>query len=72
MKKHLYVLIFISIVGCSPKVFHTKWTKEMAPETYTLQFETSKGIFDIDITRRLSPKAVGRLYQLVKNKYFDG
>jgi homoserine O-acetyltransferase len=72
MKKHLYVLIFISILGCAPKVFRASWTKEIAPETYTLQFETSKGNFDIDVTRRLSPKAVDRLYQLVKYRYFDG
>lgn len=72
MKKHLYFFILISILGCSPKVFHNKWTKEIAPETYTLQFETSKGNFDIDVSRRLSPYAVDRLYQLVKNRYFDG
>lgn len=72
MKRYLYFLVFIGILGCSPKVFHKKWTTEIAPETYTVQFETSKGNFEIDVTRRLSPHAVDRLYQLVTNRYFDG
>lgn len=71
MKKYLYLLLFASIVGCSPKSFHKRWTQEIAPKNYTLQFETSKGDFDIEVTRQLSPKAADRLYQLVKKRYFD-
>ncbi|MFD0798196.1 peptidylprolyl isomerase [Maribacter chungangensis] len=72
MKKHLYFLVFVGILGCSPKVFQKKWTKKIAPESYTVQFETSKGNFEIDVTRSLSPYAADRLYQLVTNRYFDG
>jgi len=71
MKKHLLGIVIIIIISCSPKLFSKKWTKEIAPKNFTVQFETSKGEFDISVTRNLSPKAVDRFYQLVKHDYFD-
>jgi len=70
-KIQLIVLLIVLTVGCSPKTFNIKWTKELAPENFTSRFETSKGNFDIVVERRLSPKAADRFYQLVKHNFFD-
>jgi homoserine O-acetyltransferase len=68
---HLVLIVFLLTLGCSPKTFNIKWTKEIAPENFTTRFETSKGNFDIAVERKLSPKAADRFYQLVKHKFFD-
>ena len=63
--------MLLIMVSCAPQLFSKKWTKEIAPNKYTVQFETSKGVFTIEITRNLSPKAADRFYQLVTHRYFD-
>tara|TARA_R110002167_G_scaffold218932_2_gene423544 strand:- start:3508 stop:4128 length:621 start_codon:yes stop_codon:yes gene_type:complete len=71
MKKYYLIIFALFALNCAPKVFKTKWTKEVAPDSYTARFETTKGKFDIKITRKLSPKAADRFYQFVKYRYFD-
>lgn len=71
MKKYLIAIVTLIIVSCSPKIFSKKWTTEIAPKNFTVAFNTSKGDFDVMITRSLSPKAADRFYQLVKHRYFD-
>ena len=58
-------------MGCSPTIFKSKWTKEVAPATYLVRFETTKGDFDIKVKREWSPKAADRFHQLVSYNYFD-
>ena len=71
MKRILLVFIAVLAIGCAPKVFQAKWLKEKAPENYTTRFETSIGIFDIEIHREWSPKAADRFYQLVTHEYYN-
>ncbi len=71
MKKILFCVLITLIIGCSPSIFKSKWTKETAPEIFVARFETSKGTFDLEVIRKHSPKAVDRFYQLVKYKYFN-
>lgn len=71
MKNTLLIALAFAIFGCSKPAFEPKWTKEKAPETFSARFETTKGNFDITITRSNSPKAVDRLYQLLHHGYFD-
>lgn len=71
MKKYLIGIVALIIISCAPKIFSKKWTTAIAPSNFTVHFETSKGNFDISITRNLSPKAADRFYQLVKHRYFD-
>ena len=71
MKRIFLSLLIVLLINCSPVIFKSKWTKEIAPETFVTRFETSKGDFDIEVTRKLSPKAADRFYQLVKYRYFD-
>jgi homoserine O-acetyltransferase len=68
------LLLLISVLvfaACSKPFFSEKWTKETAPETFSARFETTKGNFDLEIKRELSPAGADRFYQLVKHGFFD-
>jgi len=59
------------LAGCSKSIFNSKWTTEKSPQVFGARFETTKGIFDIQIRRECSPYAVDRFYQLLKHRYYD-
>jgi len=42
-----------------------------APDTYQVQFDTTRGTFTITVTRAWSPLGADRFYNLVKHHYFD-
>ncbi len=46
--------------------------KDVAPETFRASFDTSAGVFVIEVTRAWAPKGADRFYNLVKYGYFDG
>ena len=69
MKKIIALVILISFLSCSPKLFKEKWTKEEAPAYFKARFETTQGNFDIEAKRQWSPKGIDRLYQLIKNEF---
>ena len=48
----------------------TFW-RERAPESYRAKFETTKGVFVLDVTRALSPLGADRLYNLIRAGYYD-
>jgi peptidyl-prolyl cis-trans isomerase A (cyclophilin A) len=45
--------------------------KAQAPETYQVQFDTTRGTFTVTVTRAWSPLGADRFYNLVKHHYFD-
>jgi peptidyl-prolyl cis-trans isomerase A (cyclophilin A) len=45
--------------------------KEQAPEKYKARFDTSAGVFVIEVTRAWSPLGADRFYNLVKNGFYD-
>jgi peptidyl-prolyl cis-trans isomerase A (cyclophilin A) len=45
--------------------------KEQAPATYRARFDTSKGVFVIEVHRDWAPIGADRFYNLVKNGFFD-
>lgn len=70
--KYIYLLIAIfTTIGCSKSIFHAAWTKQQSPSVFTARFETSKGNFDIQVTREWSPQAADRLYQLLTHHFYD-
>jgi len=71
MKRVLFLISIVLIASCAPKKFNQKWLKAEAPNTFKARFETTKGNFDIVARRAWSPKGVDRLYQLIKNGYYD-
>jgi peptidyl-prolyl cis-trans isomerase A (cyclophilin A) len=46
--------------------------KDIAPATFRANFETSGGVFVVEVTRAWAPKGADRFYNLVKYGYFDG
>ncbi len=45
--------------------------KEMAPATFKADFDTSAGMFIVEVHRDWAPNGADRFYNLVKNGYFD-
>jgi peptidyl-prolyl cis-trans isomerase A (cyclophilin A) len=43
---------------------------EKSPESFKVQFDTTKGKFTIEVTRSLSPNGADRFYNLVRSGYF--
>jgi peptidyl-prolyl cis-trans isomerase A (cyclophilin A) len=44
----------------------------MAPTTFKVRFETSKGDFIVEVQRAWAPQGADRFYNLVKNGFYDG
>ena len=45
--------------------------KEQAPATFKASFDTSAGVFVVEVTRAWAPNGADRFYNLVKNGFFD-
>jgi cyclophilin family peptidyl-prolyl cis-trans isomerase len=45
--------------------------KAQAPESFQVQFETTRGDFTVTVTRAWSPLGADRFYNLVKHHYYD-
>jgi peptidyl-prolyl cis-trans isomerase A (cyclophilin A) len=45
--------------------------KETAPAKYTVKFDTSAGVFNVEVQRAWAPNGADRFYNLVKNGFYD-
>jgi peptidyl-prolyl cis-trans isomerase A (cyclophilin A) len=45
--------------------------REQAPAQFKAKFETTKGVFVLDVQRNWAPNGADRFYNLVKNGFFD-
>jgi peptidyl-prolyl cis-trans isomerase A (cyclophilin A) len=45
--------------------------KETAPAKYNVKFDTSVGVFVVEVQRAWAPNGADRFYNLVKNGYYD-
>jgi len=45
--------------------------KETAPATYKVNFDTSAGVFVVEVTRDWAPHGADRFYNLVKHGFYD-
>lgn len=52
----------ILFCACSKPTFKSKLLTEEAPSSFTVRFQTTKGDFDVAITKEWSPLAADRLY----------
>jgi peptidyl-prolyl cis-trans isomerase A (cyclophilin A) len=55
----------------SPSLANPAALNEKAPATYKARFDTSKGVFVIQVTRAWAPNGADRFYNLVKNGFYD-
>lgn len=44
---------------------------EQAPEKFAVRFDTSRGVFRVEVTRTWAPRGADRFYNLVKNGFYD-
>ncbi|MBN1336155.1 MAG: peptidylprolyl isomerase [Deltaproteobacteria bacterium] len=54
-----------------PALLDPARAKETAPDSYKVQFETSKGAFVVQVHRDWAPRGADRFYNLVKIGFFD-
>jgi peptidyl-prolyl cis-trans isomerase A (cyclophilin A) len=45
---------------------------EVAPDSFVVRFETSKGDFDVMVHRDWAPRGADRIYGLMRHGYYDG
>jgi len=45
--------------------------REQAPAAYKVRFDTSRGVFVVEVTRAWAPRGADRFYNLVKNGFYD-
>ena len=67
-------LIVSSTFGQSAKsaLMKPSALKEKAPAMYTAKFETTAGVFQVEVHTDWAPNGADRFYNLVKNGYYDG
>lgn len=46
-------------------------SKETAPDTYKVKFDTTRGVFTVSVTRAWAPLGADRFYSLVKHHFYD-
>jgi peptidyl-prolyl cis-trans isomerase A (cyclophilin A) len=73
MKKLLAVAVCAVLAACGTKGKETSTTAKVpatAPDSFQVEFQTSRGPFTVAVTRALSPHGADRFYQLVASGYF--
>src|SRR5262245_27037218 len=71
MKPILSFLLLTLLYACHPAKQQTGSAQQKTPDTFVARFETSKGNFDIEVTRSWSPLAADRLYRLLGEHFYD-
>jgi peptidyl-prolyl cis-trans isomerase A (cyclophilin A) len=77
--RSLSILIPILLLGAASTPAFSQASKlsnpaalnETAPAAYKARFDTSKGVFVVDVRRDLAPNGADRFYNLVKNGFYD-
>jgi peptidyl-prolyl cis-trans isomerase A (cyclophilin A) len=59
------------LFGQTGKLASPAALNEKAPASYKARFDTSKGVFVIEVRREWAPNGADRFYNLVKNRFFD-
>jgi len=55
----------------SPSLSNPASLREQAPAVYKARFETSKGVFVVEVQREWAPNGADRFYNLVKHGFYD-
>jgi peptidyl-prolyl cis-trans isomerase A (cyclophilin A) len=64
MKQGFFLLCAAILTGCSS-------SSSTAPSQFRTKFDTSKGVFVIEVHRDWAPLGADRFYQLVKSGFYD-
>ena len=63
------VAFIVALVCAAPALAQVP--KEQAPASYKVKFDTSKGVFVVQVTRAWAPQGADRFYNLVKSGFYD-
>jgi peptidyl-prolyl cis-trans isomerase A (cyclophilin A) len=75
MKRRIRAILpALLLAGCSPQPSGqpAKTVPKRAPETFRAAFDTSKGVFVVEVTRAWAPRGADRFYELVLKQFYDG
>jgi peptidyl-prolyl cis-trans isomerase A (cyclophilin A) len=64
-------LLPAGVAAQAPSLKNPSSLKEQAPATYKVRFDTSVGVFVIQVNRDWAPLGADRFYNLVKNGFYD-
>ena len=67
----LGVIELVTVRSVQAQYFPDKYIENVAPDSFLVNFETSKGSFTAKVHRAWSPLAADRFYHLVRLAYFD-
>jgi len=73
MKKLFALAACAALVACGTKgkeASPAAAVSATAPDSFRVEFQTSRGPFTVEVTRALSPHGADRFYQLVNSGYF--
>jgi peptidyl-prolyl cis-trans isomerase A (cyclophilin A) len=73
----LLVLIMVSAAGMAPVMAQSELSNpaalnEQSPNNFKVRFDTSKGVFILEVRREAAPNGADRFFNLVKHGYYDG
>ncbi len=74
MKKILVLLLFTASIGlgqASKALMNPAALNQKAPATFNVKFDTSAGIFVVEVHHDWAPNGADRFYNLVKNGFYD-
>src|SRR5205809_7636843 len=73
MKKvWLFILLAVPAAYGQANLKNPSALKERAPAVYKVKFDTSAGVFEVEVHADWAPNGADRFYNLVKNGYYDG
>ena len=67
----LLAALAVPALAQSPNLANPAALNAQAPANYKARFDTSKGVFVIQVTRSWAPQGADRFYNLVKNGFYD-
>ncbi len=73
-RRFFAILTALVLSGCGPQetAKPAKAIPKQAPATYRVAFDTTKGVFVVEVTRAWAPRGADRFYELVLKQFYDG
>lgn len=65
-----FAIGLVGLSGCMSPAVATAAEDEKAPEEFQVEFDTSKGKFTIEVTRKWSPIGADHFYSMVKKDFY--
>jgi peptidyl-prolyl cis-trans isomerase A (cyclophilin A) len=75
MKLHFLATLpalLLAACGSEQPAEPAKAAPKHAPDTYRVAFETTKGVFVVEVTRDWAPRGADRFYELVSKRFYEG